>query len=78
MIGAEGIDGGTMMRRYAAILAVLICAAGRGSSVQEPRVVELWPGKRLRRPAREQSLWNVDAFLRRLDAPSRFLKADAR
>jgi hypothetical protein len=29
-----------------------------------------WRPARLRRPAREQSLRNVDEFLRRLDAPS--------
>src|SRR6476659_9210286 len=37
------------MTRYVAILAVLWCAAGRGSGAEEPRVevprvVELWPG----------------------------------
>src|SRR5436190_8950216 len=36
---------GTTMKRYVAILAVLLCAAGRGSGAEEPRVVELWPGK---------------------------------
>src|SRR4029453_1888999 len=34
-----------MIRRYVAILAVLLCVAGRGSGAEEPRVVELWPGK---------------------------------
>ena len=34
-----------MMKRYVAILAVLLCATGRGSGAEEPRVVELWPGK---------------------------------
>src|SRR3954466_11651737 len=48
---AEAIDArcialkGTMMNRYVAILAVLLCATGRGSGAEEPRVVELWPGK---------------------------------
>src|SRR4051794_15539491 len=34
-----------MMRCYVAILAVLLCAAGRGSRAEEPLVVELWPGQ---------------------------------
>ena len=33
------------MKRYIAILAVLLCATGRSSGSEEPRVVELWPGK---------------------------------
>ena len=33
------------MKRYVAILAVLLCATGRSSGADEPRVVELWPGK---------------------------------
>jgi hypothetical protein len=33
------------MKRYLAILAVLLCATGRVSLAEEPRVVELWPGK---------------------------------
>src|SRR6185503_2144766 len=36
---------GTMMKRYVVILAVLLCATGRLSGAEEPRVVELWPGK---------------------------------
>ena len=32
------------MKRYVTILAVLVCATGRGSGADEPRVVELWPG----------------------------------
>src|SRR5881397_465402 len=35
---------GTMIRRYVAILAVVLCVTGRGSGAEEPRVVELWPG----------------------------------
>src|SRR3954454_9052705 len=34
-----------MMKRYLAILAVVLCATGRSSGSEEPRVVELWPGK---------------------------------
>ena len=33
------------MKRYVAILAVLLCATGRVSLAEEARVVELWPGK---------------------------------
>jgi acetyl esterase/lipase len=33
------------MKQYLAILAVLLCATGRVSLAEEPRVVELWPGK---------------------------------
>ena len=33
------------MKRYVAILAVLLCAAVRASGAEQPRVVELWPGK---------------------------------
>src|ERR1044071_9711251 len=33
------------MKRYVAILAVLLCATGRSGGAEEPRVVELWPGK---------------------------------
>jgi acetyl esterase/lipase len=33
------------MKRYVAILAVLLCATGRSSGADEPRVVELWPGE---------------------------------
>jgi acetyl esterase/lipase len=34
-----------MMKRYVAIVAVLLCLAGLGVGADEPRVVELWPGK---------------------------------
>jgi acetyl esterase/lipase len=34
-----------MMTRYVAILAVLLCATGRGGGAEEPLVAELWPGQ---------------------------------
>lgn len=37
--------GGPGMKQGFVILAVLLCVAGRGSSADNPRVVELWPGK---------------------------------
>src|SRR6516162_5599813 len=36
---------GTMMKRYVAILAILLCMTGSSSLTDEPRVVELWPDK---------------------------------
>src|SRR6266480_310953 len=36
--------GWTMMKRYGAFLAVLVCVTG-GISAAEPGVFELWPGK---------------------------------
>jgi acetyl esterase/lipase len=33
-----------MMKRIFAVLAILLCATGRGSAAEEPLVVQLWPG----------------------------------
>jgi len=39
-----------MIQRSVAILAVLLCATEPGSGADEPRVVELWPGKAPKEP----------------------------
>ena len=36
---------GTIMNRYVAMLAILLCVGGQGSRGAEPLIVELWPGK---------------------------------
>ena len=41
---SRGEEWKTMMKRYVAIVAVLLCLAGIGGGADEPRVVELWPG----------------------------------
>ncbi len=43
--GAAQKGTGDSMRFRVAILAVLLGATGLGSRAEEPRVVELWPGK---------------------------------